>query len=125
MPGATCGRARAGEQALPARLVRRRPDLLAGRVVCLDRNFPGHDLITAILQAGGPLVARVTEGISLPSEPGGGWLPDGSRTTWLNAPTGNKQDRLAVRQLRSPGDRALSRPGSPPSSLLPFYGIRP
>jgi hypothetical protein len=97
MLGAICGRARAGEQALLARLVRRRPDLFAGRVVCFDRNFPGYDLITAILQAGGHVVARVKEGISLPAEPGGGWLPDGSRTTWLNAPSGKKQDRLAVR----------------------------
>jgi len=39
----------------------------------------------------------VKEGISLPMEPGGGWLPDGSRTTWLNAPSGKKEDRLAVR----------------------------
>ena len=97
MLGAICGRARAGEQALLARLVRRRPDLVAGRVVCFDRNFPGHALITAILQAGGHVVARVKEGISLPLEPGGGWLPDGSRLTWLNAPSGKKDDRLAVR----------------------------
>ena len=95
--GAICGRARAGEQALLTRLVRRRPGLFAGRVVCFDRNFPGYDLITAILRAGGHVVARVKEGISLPIEPGGGWLPDGSRTTWLNAPSGKKQDRLAVR----------------------------
>ena len=33
----------------------------------------------------------------MPLEPGGGWLPDGSRLTWLNAPSGKKQDRLAVR----------------------------
>ena len=32
----------------------------------------------------------------MPLEPGG-WLPDGSRLTWLNAPSGNKQDRLPVR----------------------------
>ena len=36
-------------------------------------------------------------GISLPLEPGGGWLPDGSRLTWLNAPSGKKEDRLPVR----------------------------
>ena len=96
MLGAICGRARAGEQALLARLVRRRPGLFAGRVVCFDRNFPGYDLITAILRAGGHVVARVKEGISLPMEPGG-WLRDGSRTTWLNAPSGKKEDRLAVR----------------------------
>jgi hypothetical protein len=96
MPGAILGRARAGEQALLARLVRRRPDLFAGRVICFDRNFPGHDLITAILDAGGHVVARVKAGISLPMEPGGR-LPDRSRLTWLNAPSGKKDDRLAVR----------------------------
>jgi hypothetical protein len=97
MLGAICGRARAGEQTLLARLVRRRPDLVAGRVTCFDRNFPGHELITAIVNAGGHVVARVKAGISLPAEPGGGWLPDGSRLTWLNAPSGKKDERLAVR----------------------------
>jgi hypothetical protein len=98
MLGAIPGRARAGEQTLLARLVRRRPDLFAGRVTCFDRNFPGHDLIQAILDAGGHVVARAKEGISLPS--GGedrGWLPDGSRLTWLNAPSGKEDDRLPVR----------------------------
>jgi len=95
--GAILGRARAGEQTLLARLVRRRPDLFAGRVTCFDRNFPGYDLITAILAAGGHVVARVKAGISLPAGPGGGWLPDGSRLTWLNAPSGKKEDRLPVR----------------------------
>jgi Insertion element 4 transposase N-terminal len=95
--GAVLGRARAGEQTLLARLVRRRPDLFAGRVTCFDRNFPGHDLIQAILDAGGHVVARVKEGISLPMAPGGGWLPDGSRMTWLNARSGKEEDRLPVR----------------------------
>jgi hypothetical protein len=97
MLGAICGRARAGEQTLLARLVRRRPELFAGRVTCFDRNFPGYDLVSAILHAGGHIVARVKEGISLPAEPGGGWLPDGSRLTWLNAPSGKKGERLTVR----------------------------
>ena len=66
-------------------------------MICFDRNFPGYDLITAILHAGGHVVARVKAGISLPMEPGGGWLPDGSRLTWLNAPSGKKEDRLPVR----------------------------
>jgi hypothetical protein len=95
--GAILGAARAGEQTLLARLVRRRPELFAGRVICFDRNFPGHDLITAILHAGGHVVARVKAGISLPAGPGGGWLPDGSRMTWLNAPSGKKEDQLPVR----------------------------
>jgi hypothetical protein len=96
MLGAILGRARAGEQTLLARLVRRRPGMLAGRVICFDRNFPGYDLISAIVNAGGHVVARVKAGISLPAEPGG-WLPDGSRMTWLNAPSGKKDDRLPVR----------------------------
>jgi len=97
MLGAVLGSTRAGEQTLLARLVRRRPDLFAGRVICFDRNFPGYDLITAVVNAGGHVVARVKAGISLPAEPGGGWLPDGSRMTWLNAPSGKKEDRLSVR----------------------------
>jgi Insertion element 4 transposase N-terminal len=96
MLGAILGSSQAGEQTLLKRLARRRPDLFAGRVTCFDRNFPGYDLITAILDAGGHVVARVKAGISLPLEPGGGWLPDGSRLTWLNARSG-KQDRLPVR----------------------------
>jgi len=97
MLGAIPGSCRAGEQTLLRRLVRRRPDLVAGRVICFDRNFPGYDLITAILDAGGHVVARVSATVALPLEPGGGWLPDGSRMTWLNAPSGKKADRLPVR----------------------------
>ena len=69
MLGAILGSTRAGEQRLLARLVRRRPELFADRVVCFDRNFPGYDLISAILAAGGHVVARVKAGISLPAEP--------------------------------------------------------
>jgi Flp pilus assembly protein TadG len=98
MLGAILGGSAAGEQTLLKRLVKRRPDLFAGCVVCFDRNFPGHDLIMAILQAGGQVIARVKEGISLPfGGPGRGWLPDGSRLTWLNAPSGKEEDRLPVR----------------------------
>src|SRR5215472_16899851 len=99
MLGAILGQAGTGEQTLLKRLVRRRPGLFAGRVTCFDRNFPGYDLITAILDAGGHVIARVKEGIALPfaGGPGRGWLPDGSRLTWLNAPSGKKADRLPVR----------------------------
>jgi hypothetical protein len=99
MLGAILGQAGAGEQTLLKRLVRRRPELFAGRVICFDRNFPGYDLITAILHAGGHVIARVKEGISLGFQdgPDRGWLPDGSRMTWLNAPSGRKADRLPVR----------------------------
>jgi hypothetical protein len=99
MLGAVLGQSCAGEQTLLKRLARRRPELFAGLVVCFDRNFPGHDLIAAILDAGGHVIARVKAGIALPLEdgPGKGWLPDGSRMTWLNAPSGRKADRLPVR----------------------------
>jgi hypothetical protein len=99
MLGAILGSSSAGEQTLLKRLVKRRPDLFAGRVTCFDRNFPGYDLITAILEAGGHVIARRKDGISLDSEdgPGRGWLPGGSRLSWLNAPSGKKQDRLPVR----------------------------
>jgi Insertion element 4 transposase N-terminal len=99
MLGAILGGTSAGEQTLLRRLVKRRPDLVAGCVICFDRNFPGYDLITAILDAGGHVIARMKEGISLDSEDSEnrGWLPDGSRLSWLNAPSGKKQDRLPVR----------------------------
>ena len=42
-------------------------------------------------------MARVSATVALPLAPGGGWLPDGSRLTWLNAPSGRKEDRLPVR----------------------------
>ena len=95
--GAVLGSGRAGEQTLLKRLARRRPELFAGRVTCFDRNFPGHGLITAILDAGGHVAARVSATVALPLVPGGGWLPDGSRLAWLNAPSGKKEDRLPVR----------------------------
>ena len=99
MLGAILGSSSAGEQTLLKRLVKRRPDLFAGRVTCFDRNFPGYDLIMAILDAGGHVIARMKEGINLDFQdgPGRGWLPDGSRMSWLNAPSGKKEDRLPVR----------------------------
>jgi hypothetical protein len=94
--GAITGRARAGEQTLLARLIRRRPDLFTGRVFVFDRNFPGHKIITAILDAGGQVVARAKSDLSLPVTPGR-WLADGSRLSWLNAPSGKACDRLPAR----------------------------
>jgi len=86
-----------GEQSLVARLVRERPELFAGRVFLMDRNFLGYELITAILDAGGHLIMRVKDGISLPLTPGG-WLPDGSRMTYLNEPDRHRAcDRLPLR----------------------------
>ncbi|HXZ69787.1 MAG TPA: transposase domain-containing protein [Streptosporangiaceae bacterium] len=97
MLGAILGQAGTGEQTLLKRLVKRRPELFADRATCFDRNFPGYDLVTAILQAGGHVVARACGTLSLPMAEDGGWLPDGSRLSWLNAPSGRKEDRLPVR----------------------------
>ena len=129
--GAVLGSGRAGEQTLLRRLARRRPQLFAGRVTCFDRSSPGHGLITAILEAGGHVVAWVSTTVALPLAPGGGWLPDGSRLTWLNAPSGKKEDRLPVRVtehnaiVASPAGNSRSprpAPSSPPSSTT---GPRP
>jgi hypothetical protein len=59
-------------------------------------TLPGHAIITAIVDAGGHVVARVKAGISLPLTKDG-WLPDGSRVSYLNAPSGKASDRLPVR----------------------------
>ncbi|MGH3162500.1 MAG: hypothetical protein ACRDOC_11485 [Streptosporangiaceae bacterium] len=99
IPGAGIGTAREGEQTLLKTLVTGQPGIFARRVTAFDRNFPGHDLILAILLAGGHVTARVKGGIALPFQDGTdrGWLEDGSRISWLNAPSGKKEDRLPVR----------------------------
>lgn len=109
--GAAMDACSAGEQALIARLVAGHPGLFAGRVFAVDRNFLGHELATAILDAGGHLVMRVKQGISLPAVPGG-WLSDGSRMSNLNAPSRRVADRLPVRVVEHnvtvPGGETVS-----------------
>ncbi len=97
--GAVLGTARDGEQTLLKVLTAEQPGLFAGRVVLFDRNFPGHDVILSVLLAGGHVIARARGGIALPFQdtPDKGWLGDGSRVSWLNAPSGKKEDRLPVR----------------------------
>jgi hypothetical protein len=65
MLGAAMDACSAGEQTLIARLVAGHPGIFAGRVFVVDRNFLGHELATAILDAGGHLVMRVKQGISV------------------------------------------------------------
>jgi Insertion element 4 transposase N-terminal len=99
--GAVTGKASEGEQSLLKALVTEQPGVFARRVTAFDRNFPGHDLILAILLAGGHVIARMKGGIALPfaDGPDRGWLDDGSRMSWLNAPSGKKEDRLPVRVM--------------------------
>ena len=43
-----------------------RPEVFgAGRVFCMDRNFPGHEIINAIRGCGGHLIMRIKAGITL------------------------------------------------------------
>jgi len=97
--GAVLGKSSDGEQTLLKTLASEQPGLFAGRVTLFDRNFPGHDVILAILLAGGHVIARARGGIALPFQDAEdkGWLPGGSRVSWLNAPSGKKEDRLPVR----------------------------
>jgi hypothetical protein len=95
--GAAADATDTGEQSLVARLVRDHPELFAGRVFLMDRNFLGYHLITAILDAGGHLIMRVKSGINLPVTKDG-WLPDGSRLTYLDEPGHHRvADRLPPR----------------------------
>ena len=73
----------------------------------MDRNFRGYHLITAILDAGGHLIMRVRAGINLPVTEDG-WLPDGSRLTYLDEParhrvTGRLPLRVAEHNVVLPG----------------------
>jgi hypothetical protein len=56
-------------------------------------------VILPVVLAGGHVIARARGGIALPFQdtPDRGWLPGGSRVSWLNAPSGKKADRLPVR----------------------------
>ena len=75
--GAVLGKSSDGEQTLLKTLASEQPGLFAGRVTLFDRNFPGHDVILAILLAGGHIIARARGGIALPFQDAEdkGWLP--------------------------------------------------
>ena len=66
-------------------------------MTCFDRCFPDRGLVAEIRAAGGHIVARASATLSLPMDDDGGWLPDGSRLSWLNAPSGKKEDRIRIR----------------------------
>jgi Insertion element 4 transposase N-terminal/Transposase DDE domain len=70
-----------GEQTLLSRLVEAHPEVFcAGRVFCMDRNFPGYTIIDAIRECGAHLVMRIKSDITLTLVR---WLPDGSYLAWL------------------------------------------
>jgi Insertion element 4 transposase N-terminal len=121
--GAAMDACSAGEQTLIARLVAGHPENFRDRVFVVDRNFLGYELATAILDAGGHLVMRIKQGISLPAVPGG-WLSDGSRMSYLNAPGGRAAGRLPVRVVEhnvtvpGPGGETVSELYCLASTLL-------
>jgi Insertion element 4 transposase N-terminal/Transposase DDE domain len=93
------GAADVGEQTLLLRMVKQHPEVFcAGRVFCLDRNFPGYKIIDRIRACGGHLVMRMKAGISLELVR---WLPDGSYLAWLG-----KTHRRLVRVVEYDVDTA-------------------
>jgi hypothetical protein len=71
-----------GEQTLTRRLVKARPGLFgAGRLILMDRNFPGFALIKAIREQGAHLLMRIKSDIALPLVKA---LPDGSYASFLS-----------------------------------------
>jgi hypothetical protein len=70
-----------GEQTLLARLVEQYPEVFCeGRVLLMDRNFPGHTIIDAIRGCGAHLIMRIKSDITVTFI---AWLPDGSYRAWL------------------------------------------
>ena len=71
-----------GEQTLTRRLVKARPGLFgAGRLILMDRNFPGFALIKAIREQGAHLLMRIKSDIALPLVAA---LPDSSYASCLS-----------------------------------------
>lgn len=79
---AAVGPTRRGEQTLTRRLVRAHPQAFGpGRLVIMDRNFPGYRLIEAIRTAGAHVLIRIKAGITLPVVRA---APDGSYLTYIS-----------------------------------------
>ena len=71
-----------GEQTLTRRLVKARPHLFGkGRLILMDRNFPGFALIKAIRAQGAHLLMWIKSDIALPLVRA---LPDGSYQSFLS-----------------------------------------
>jgi hypothetical protein len=71
-----------GEQTLTRRLVKSRPRLFGqGRLILMDRNFPGFALVKEIRQQGAHLLMRMKSDIALPLVRA---LPDGSYLSFLS-----------------------------------------
>ena len=90
-----------GEQTLTRRLVKARPQIFGpGRLVLMDRNFPGFALIKAIRAEGAHLLMRVKSDIALPLEEA---LPDGSYRSCLSDGTSGIPVRVIEYDVKVPG----------------------
>ena len=80
--GLEFGPCRDGEQTLTRRLVKARPGIFGeGRLILMDRNFPGFALIKEIREQGAHLLMRIKSDIVLPLVKA---LPDGSYASFLS-----------------------------------------
>jgi hypothetical protein len=80
--GMEFGPSSAGEQTLTRRLGKSRPALFGtGRLLLVDRNFPGFALIKEIRERGAHLLMRLKSDIALPLVKA---LPDGSYASFLS-----------------------------------------
>jgi hypothetical protein len=90
-----------GEQTLTRRLVKARPGLFGpGRLILMDRNFPGFALIKAIREQGAHLLVRIKSDIALPLVAA---LPDGSYASFLSDGTCCIPVRVVEYDVKVPG----------------------
>jgi len=90
-----------GEQTLTRRLVKARPGLFgAGRLILMDRNFPGFALIKEIRERGAHLLMRIKSDIALPLVAA---LPDGSYASFLSDGTCCIPVRVVEYDVKVPG----------------------
>ncbi len=90
-----------GEQTLTRRLVKARPGIFGeGRLILMDRNFPGFALIKAIRAGGAHLLMRMKSDIVLPLVKA---LPDGSYESFLSDGTDRIPVRVVEYDVKVPG----------------------
>ena len=90
-----------GEQTLTRRLVKARPGVFGpGRLLLMDRNFPGFALIAQIRREGAHLLMRVKSDVNLPLEEA---LPDGSYRSFLTDGSSRIPVRVVEYDITVPG----------------------
>ena len=86
--------------------MREHPQIFAaGRVIIIDRCWPGAELVAAIARLRAHVICRLKSGLDFPL---GGPLPDGSHATRLDTGAGPLPARLIDYGLDTPRDQAGS-----------------